>query len=171
MKKTSKLMMAAVMMMATLNLVSCGDDDEKNNEGSNSNSYAFIYMGRTLEPAQIVYANPTDDEIRDNFAALEFFVENKTDAELNSKIKIEKLSGPAEMDDLMICYGEECTSTGSMPWKSENIVFTPGINQNMMIKIEYMPSVVTSTTKYRITVGKGGNLTDPQVMYLVMNAD
>ena len=38
MKKISKLMMAAVMMMATLNLVSCGGDDEKNDEGSNSNS-------------------------------------------------------------------------------------------------------------------------------------
>lgn len=163
MKKISKLMMAAVMMMATVSFASCSDDEKESI--SDSNYYSILYMGRTLEAGQTVYFNPTDDEITNDFATVTLLINNKTEQELNTKMKIEKLSGPEVMNNLLVCYGETCT-TGTCPWTSSNMALHPGVNQDMAIKIEYSPSQVTSTTKYRITVGEGGNFKNPQVMYL-----
>ena len=166
MKNIFKYVAVAAICTAMIGLVSCKKED---NTTSASKSYAFVYQGQTIEPNQTIDFHPTGDEVRNDFATVEFLIENKTSEELSSVMKVEKVEGPDALNDLMICYGATCKN-GSCPWVSDPFTLVPGINQNMMIKLDYFPSNVTSKTVYRVTIGKGTSMSDPQVMLINVNA-
>ena len=164
MKKAFKILMAAVMMTATVGAVSCSKDkgDEKE-----STRFAFIYNGETLDAGQTIRHNPTQTELQDDQATVEFLINHKTENEINGKVQLEKLDGPVAMDTLTIHIGQSTSEIkGNWPWKSENIAIAPGVNQNKKIKIVYKPSGVTALTRYRFVVGEGGNLSDPEVIFI-----
>lgn len=164
MKKTSKILMAAFVMIATMGVASCNKDTGDERE---STRYAFIYKGDTVDPGETIRHTPSQSERQNDLATVEILIKNKTDNELNSKILLEKLDGPVAMDTLVIHIGQSTSNIkGNWPWKSDNIALAPGVNNNKAIKIDYHPSGVTATTRYRLAVGEGGNVSDPEVLFI-----
>lgn len=165
MKNIFKYVAVAAISIAMMGLVSCKKDDST----TESATYAYVYQDQTVKANETIVFHPSQQEIRDDFATVEFLIENKTSEELSSVMKVEKVEGPEALNDLMICYGSTCKN-GPCPWVSDPFMLVPGINQNMVIKLDYFPSQVTSKTVYRITIGKGTSISDPQVMLLNVNA-
>ena len=177
MKNVFKYLAAMVMGFALTGMVSCGDDPEPeptqdptpNNVDPTvqSGSYVFHYMDRDLEPGQTVYYYPTQEQAQNKWAEVVFYIENKTDANLETVMKVERISGPEAFDDMTICFGESCKN-GTCPWTSAAFSLVPGVNDEMPIKVEYDTRNAAEPGVYQITVGKGAAMADPQVMYLWM---
>ena len=167
-----KNLMALATMAATLGMVSCTEKENVNTETpSNSDEvlYVFHYQGRTLEPGQTVYFYPTAEDIQDDWSTTtDIFIENTSDADLQSVLKLEKVSGNDAADEVLFCFGEQCRSA-ACPWTSETLTITPGINENLPLHVQYTPSEVEGTTVYRITVGKGSSLSNSQTMLLSLS--
>ncbi len=163
MKKTFKLLLAATLLSVTFGAVSCSKDGDERE----STRFSFIFDGETLDAGQTIRHTPTQTELQNNLATVEFLIKNKTENEINGKVQLEKIDGPVSMDTLTIHIGQSTSEIkGNWPWKSENIAIAPGVNQNKKIKIDYKPSGVTAYTKYRFVVGEGGNLSDPEVIFI-----
>lgn len=170
MKNVFRIMLAAAMGVAMLALVACDPekpapepDNSSTENYTESNSYGIIYNNQTVAAGATIVYTPSAAEIENDFAAVDFLINNKTDGNLRTCLKVELVEGPEAMKNIMMCYGITCKQ-GVCPWLSEPFTLTPGINQDMMIKFEYNPSSVTSKTTYRITVGLGTELADPQVI-------
>ena len=169
MKTMIKLLTAAAMLIAVTGFVACNDEKE-NTTYTDSKSYAIIYEGENVAAGQTVTFHPTARQIEQDFASIDLLMENKTESNLQTCLKIEKTEGPAEMDNMMVCYGETCKSP-TAPWTSDPFTLVPGINEDMLIRFDYTPSSVTSKTTYRFTVAKSGSMADPQVIYLTVCAE
>lgn len=146
------------MTIVMMGLVSCGDKDEPA-------IYGFQYDGKAVAADATVYFTPTTTQVRDDWAVAEFMMENLTDANLETVMKVEVVSGPTELNALTICFGETCR-IGTCPWTSDPFTLVPGVNTEVPVHLEYAPSVINGTSVYRITIGKGAALENPQVMYI-----
>ena len=177
MKSIFKTMAFVAMSIALAGVVACGEKENTTPEPQpepvpptqESSTFAFHYQGRTLEAGQTVYFYPSADEAENDWATVHFMMENKTEANVGTYMKVELAEGPEALNNLTICFGETC-KTGTCPWTSDVISLTPGINQNLEVALDYVPSQVTSKSVYRITIGKGPSLEDPQVMFVDMAA-
>ena len=174
MKNIFKYLAVAAMSVALTGLVACDPEPKPEPEPApdttpsnyeESGSYAIQYHGDVLTAGQTINYYPTEEEFTNDLANFKFYINNKTDGNLSTCLKIEKMAGDDVMDNIMICFGETCKS-GVCPWISDPFNLVPGVNENLPIKFSYSPSLVTSTTKYRFTIGKGTDLEDPQVMIL-----
>ena len=162
MKSIFKYLAIAAMSIVLTGLVACGEKNEKD-------YYAFQYDGQTVAAGATVEYVPTSTEIRNDWASIEFFLENKTDGDLPTVMTVKRVDGPAAFDALSICYGETC-KTGTCPWTSDAFTLVPGVNQNLKVTIDYGPSSATEPGVYEITIGKGSSLEGAQVMYLKMTS-
>ncbi|MBO4586431.1 MAG: hypothetical protein J5677_01265 [Bacteroidales bacterium] len=176
MKKITKYFMAVVLTMAMTGFSGCGEKDNGNEEQpvTESTTYAIHHMNRVLEAGQTVYYHPTESQKDNDWAIVEFLLENKSTENQLTYLKVERIDGPSSFDELTICFGTDC-HIGTCPWitkENEAITLVPGVNNNIPISVEYVPSnAASSNGVYRITVGKGSSLSDPQVMYLNMAAE
>ena len=168
MKKTIRIVLAAAMSMAMLTLAACKDKPEDNNALTESLTYAVIWDGSAIAAGATIDYHPSLIETEMDFAALDILFENKTDSDQPTAIKMEKVEGPASMDNLMICFGVTCNEF-PIPWTSDVVTMHPGINEDQVLKVEYAPSQITSNTTFRLTVGKTAALNDPQVVYIKFN--
>lgn len=180
MKNIFKYLAVMAMGVALTGQVSCGDDPEpepdNNNNGSpvvvdptvQSGSYKFHYLDRDLQPGQTVYYYPTQEEADNEWADVDFYIENLTGSNLETVMKVERIGGPEAFDALTICFDEICKN-GTCPWTSDAFTVEPGVNDNLTIKVEYNPRSATEPGVYQITIGKGASLADPQVMFLSMS--
>ena len=172
MKTKKKHLMAMALMAATIGMVGCTEKENNNTDTPDTSDevlYAFHYQDRTLEPEQTVYFYPTADDVQENWATTtDIFIENLTDANLQSVLKVEKVSGNAAADTVLFCFGEQCMSA-ICPWTSGALTVTPGVNDNLPLHVQYSPNSVEGTTVYRITVGKGSSLVGKQVMLLSLS--
>lgn len=159
MKKVFRIMLAAAMGVAMLGFTACKEKE------SNPDIYSFIYEGQAASDGQNIVYTATSDEVRNDWAIVEFLLENKTDANQQACLKVERIEGPEAMNDINICFGETC-KTGKCPWTSEPFTLVPGINNDMNISFDYMPSQVTGKTVYRLTVGTGTSLSEPKTLLL-----
>lgn len=172
MKNIFKYLAVMAMSVAMMGLTACSDPDPdpepQPDPNTESTSFAFNYQGRTLEAGQTVYYYPTMSEVSNDWATVHLMMENRTDGNLDTYIKVELASGPETFNDLSICFGETC-KTGTCPWNYGPIVLTPGVNTNMEVLVDYMPSKAADAPGvYRITIGKGESMADPQTMFLSM---
>ena len=160
-----KLFLTAFVMMATVSLVGCSKDDEKEDNYTNSSSYAVRYQGRALEPGQKIVHTVTDAE-REVFEVIEaFHFENKTESALQTRYKVEFVEGAESMKEVPVCYGECRTVT--CPFSSEVFSLAPGVD-NQEFSIHCSPDFHDAGAKgtYKITVGKTGSMDDPQVFFV-----
>jgi hypothetical protein len=172
MKNIFKYLAVTVISIATLGLTACDPEPTPgpDNPTTESTSYAFHYQNRALEQNQTIYYYPTAQEVANNWATVHLFMENKTDVALETYMKVEVENGPESFNNLSICFGETC-KTGTCPWKYGPINLTPGVNTNMEVLLDYLPSnAAEANGVYRITIGKGADLEDPQVMFLSMSS-
>ena len=167
--------MAALFFTGAMSLNSCGPDDPEEPtkpeqpEVSQSSTYSFQYMNRTLEAGQTVYFHPDAEQLADDFAEVDFYMMNLTDQNQQTVMKVEHISGPASFGRIMLCLGE-CNQY-ICPWTSDVFTLTPGVNSNMKVAIEYSPSQATTDAVYRVTIGKGTAMEDPQVMLLNLSSN
>ena len=167
MKKTFRLMFATIMSVAMVGLVSC-KDKPNDDPITESTTYSVIYNGEAIAAGATIEYHASLNEIEHDFAALDILFENKADVEQPTAIKLEKVEGPDALNILMICFGETCNEV-PLPWTSYVVNFVPGINQDKELKLEYAPSQITSKTTYRLTIGKGATLSDPQIVLININ--
>lgn len=167
MKKIAKFFMAAMLTLGLAGITSCSKDD-KTEDNSGDPHFAFVYMNRTLEPDQTVYYYPTMEQTANDFAVVDFFIENTTSDAVNAVVKVERIDGPEAFDDLTICFGETC-KTGTCPWTSDPFVLHAGLNDDLPIHVDYVPSLATTPGVYRITVGESSALAHRQTMILSLS--
>jgi hypothetical protein len=169
MKKTMKFLLAAFVMMATVSLTGCNKDDENSGETyPASTSYAVHYQGQALAPGQKVVYNITDADKETDEATVDFYIKNLTQESLQTRFKVELEDGPESMKDLPVCYGQCKPVTCPYTWNVFTLV--PGLDQQAL-EIHCYPSMhdAGSQGTYKITVGKGGDMEDPQVFFLQFN--
>ncbi|MBR4773842.1 MAG: hypothetical protein IK010_05360 [Bacteroidales bacterium] len=171
MKTKMKHLMALAMMTATLGIVGCTEKEPAPTPEDNTGEvlYAFHYQGRTLEAGQTVYFYPTAEDVQEDWSTTtDLFIENTSNANLQSVLKLEKVSGNEAANTVLFCLGENCMSA-VCPWTSKTLTITPGVNENLPLHVQYTPSEVEGTTVYRITIGKGSSLTNSQTMLLSLS--
>ena len=172
MKNIFKTMSMIAISTAMFALSACGGDEPTpdNNETYNeSGSYAILYNGSAVAAGETLTFHPSASEIDFDWATIHLLPENKTGNALSTVMKVELAEGPDAMKDLSICYGETC-KTGVAPWTSDPFTLEPGVNQNMEILFDYTPSKVTAKTTFKLTMGKGTAMEDPQVIFINVNA-
>lgn len=170
MKSIFKYLAVVAISLATFSMVACKDDpvEPTPDETTESTSYAFQYQDTTPAAGATVDFTPNMQQSELDWAGVDFYMVNKTSENLETVMKVERVSGPASFDNLSICYGESC-KTGTCPYTSNVMTLEPGVNTNLRITIDYAPSAVTEETIYRITIGKGTSLQDPQVLKIKLH--
>lgn len=172
MKKMFKYLASLAMCVALAGLTACEpepDPEPTPDTYTESGSYAILYNGEAIAAGETLTYNPSIGETTNDLAVIHLLFENKTESPLSTVMKVEKIEGPAAMDDLMVCFGEECNSP-TAPWTSNPFTLEPGVNSDFPVTFDYAPSKVTSKTTYRMTIGKGSALEDPQVILINVNA-
>ena len=175
MKNIFKTLAIAAMSIAMVSLVACDpkpdpDPTPASDPTVASSLYAFQYDNQTVAPGDTIQFHPNRNQINNDMAQVDFYMVNKTEQELLTVMKVELVSGPAELNLLEICYSDNCR-TYPCPWTSDTFTLVPGVNTDMKMTIDYAPSVINGESIYRITIGKGAAMEEPQVMFLSMYAE
>ena len=170
-----KRLMVVALTFATMAMVSCGDKEnttpQEQEEQGGDPSYVFHYQERALEPGQTIYYYPKAGDVSEDWATTEdIFIENITNSNLQSVLKIEKVSGAPAFDRVMFCFGENCVEREA-GWASPPLTLVPGLNEDLPIHVQYKPSDVDGETVYRITVGKGTGLANAQTVLLNLKGE
>lgn len=160
--------MSAMLMMASVSFVACGDKEKDKDEPTTyeeSTTFAFYYGGQKIAAGGTVEAIPTEEQTRNDFAQMNLMIENKLDTEVGVKLNIVKVEGPSSADHIELCFDGSCREN-TCPWTTD--MFTLGVGQanSNIVTYDYMPSAITKTIIYRLTVGKGENMEDPQVIFI-----
>ena len=157
MKNIFKSLAMIALGTAMLTFASCSKTED------DAETYAIIYAGETLADGATITLQPSQNEIDMDFASIELLIDNKTTEKQETVMKVDMTEGPEAMKDLMVCYGETCKNP-TCPWTSDPFVLVPGVNEEMAIKFDYIPSKVSSTTVYCMTVAKAGSMKSPRVL-------
>ena len=166
MKKATRILMAAFVMAATFGFASCGDDTKDNPDPQpgqtyeESASYSILFNGNAVAAGSTV-------ESEEGFK-VDLLLANKTDGALGTRFKVEKVSGPDAMNKIGVCI-DVCTDQ-NCPYTSPNLNIAAGGQQ--YISIEYLSERATSmTATYKLTVGEGLALNNPQVIFVKLNVN
>lgn len=162
MKNMFKYLAAMAMGVALMGMVACTDPEVVE---ENLDIYAFQFNDQTVADGATVYFTPSISQVGNDWAQVYFYMENKSDANVETVMKVERMSGSAELDNLSICFGETCKA-GTCPWTSDAFTLVPGLNRDLPVIIDYSPSVISGTSVYRITIGQGAELKNSRVMLL-----
>lgn len=158
-------------MTATVSLIGCSKDEENENNNNQttyeeSNSFEIIYMNRELEAGETLNCNLTAEELEFDDAEVSLYVKNISSATAHRVYKVEFVEGPDSMKKVPVCYGQ-CTER-DLPYTSDAVNLAAGQTDATPIQIHLYPSNHgdAHTGTYKITVGEGQSLSDPQVCFL-----
>lgn len=163
-----KLFLTAFVMMATVSLVACGDDDKPENSSSDpeqyteSSTFALIYAEHAVAAGDTVVYTRTSQ-----LAVVNFDIVNKTQQSHDAYFRVEKLEGPAYMNDMGfctdVCDNFSCPFTAPSPAHP----FTIPAGGTEYFDFQFQGTFDTGTTAlYKIVCGSGEALEDPQVFFL-----
>lgn len=163
--KKMKLFLAAFVMMATVSLVGCSKDEEKTTYEA-STTFDIIHNNQTVAAGATVEYTLGAEEFD---GEVSLFVKNKSTNTVQRVFKVELVEGPATMANAPICYGQ-CTEQ-HLPYTSEPAAIAAGATDAQAIQIHLWPDmhVDAHTGTYKVTVGNGANLEDPQVCFVKFN--
>ena len=174
MKNIFKYLATAAMCISLTGLVGCEPEQvEPSNTPDptvESALFAFQYDGQVMKAGDTIQYHPSMNQTAIDQASVDFFLINKTEEELSSVMKVELMAGATALNSLQICYADNCR-VYTCPWTSDPITLVPGVNTDMKITIDYRPTDITTQSIYRVTIGKGTAMEEPQVMYLNMYAE
>ena len=163
-----KLFLAAFVMMATVTFTACGDKDNDPEEQSYQASATFdiLYSGQAVAAGATVEYALTAEEVSFDDCEVSLYVKNKSNATVQRVFKVELSDGPSSMANAPICYGQ-CTEH-QLPYTSEAVAIAAGTTDSKPIQIHLYPSQHgdAHSGTYKVTVGKGANLEDPQVCFV-----
>lgn len=166
MKNIFKYMATVAISIIGLSLTACEKEPEPTPANDvnyeESNTYAIYYQGSALTAGETITVSPTPEQRDNDDVEADIFMYNKTDNTLNTCFKVELVDGPATMGEAPICYGV-CQSK-PLPYTHEAIALAPGMDPTPIQVHVYMGMHEGATTgTYRITVGEGSELANPQV--------
>ncbi len=162
MKKTLKLLMAAVVMIATVSLAACSKDDDKKNSDNptpvDHNDFAIRQGGGIV--------NSGDTVLNDSYKVA-FFVFNQSSEAQTFSARVEKVSGPDAMNNISYCVN---LCYDPLPCERIKPSFTVEANGSQELDFEYMGDEHAKAL-YRLTVGKGSAMENPEVVYFQLNTE
>ena len=162
-----KLFLAAFVMMATVAFTACSEKDNDPKESYEaSTTFDILHNGQAVAAGATVEHTLTAEEIRNDDAEVSLYVKNKSNATVQRVFKVELSDGPSSMANAPICYGQ-CTEH-QLPYTSEAVAIAAGTTDSKPIQIHLYPSQHgdAHSGTYKVTVGKGANLEDPQVCFV-----
>ena len=170
MKKTFRILMAAFVLTATFGLTACDPDQDKPTpepiENYEPSSTYALYVGDTEIPVGDTYTyTATNDDLNNDEIVVYFIIENKTTSPAPTSHKFELVEGPTAFNGYEVCAGDTC------PWDGKPYIMQPGKNPTKPIKYDIIPSECPagSSALYKLTVGRGNGLSDPQVIFFRLN--
>lgn len=169
MKKATRILMAAFVMAATFGFASCEDENkDKPATGQTyeaSTSYAIYVNGSEIPAGETYTYTASETDINDDIVVVNFIIENKTADQLNTSHRIELVEGASAFEGYEVCAGTTC------PWDGKPYGLNPGMNPDYPIKYDIVPSQCPagSSALYKLTVGQGNGLADPQVIFFRLN--
>lgn len=196
MKKTMKFLMVALIATSLVALGACVKEEVKpdptptdntdttpdpgDNPGDNpgdtitfdeSTTYTIHYGETALAAGDTVFYNITSTNMENDFVKIDFFIENKTEETVSTVLKVEWEDGVQSMKTLDICTPERCFSNQTCPYTSISFTVTPGIDIYAPFSLEFAPSEYgpDAWAVYRVTLGKGTELADPEVIFVHVN--
>lgn len=181
MKKFTHFLMASLFMTAMIGFAGCSkEDDNKDNNHHNDNpnpqeeyeestSYAIYYGGEKVLAGQTVVYNLTDRHRDDDYVSVEFIPENLTGGVAMTVVRLDMIEGPNSMKNISFCT-DMCRDV-TCPYTSDPYQLEPGMNSITPISYHCYPSQKGSgvSALYKLTVGLGENIEDPQVFFLRVN--
>lgn len=168
MKKFTHYFMAAMLTLASAGFMACEEENNNPTTYTESALFSFYYQGQKIAAGDTVEAIPTSEQIRIDFANMDLMIDNKTGAEVQVKLKAEKIEGPAAADHIELCFDGACRE-GNCPWITDLFTLVAGQGDANKVTYDYTPSAITQPIVYRLTVGKGGNMEEPQVIFIKHN--
>lgn len=164
MKNTWKLLIAAVTVL-TLGLTACNKDDEDDNGNTpltESTTYQITYN------SEVVMAGDTIDN---GSFSVKVKVKNITETNQQTYVKVERVAGSSAMNSVILCTNI-CYDATPCPFVSES-AFTIYANSEQEVELKYFsltPHKTEMNATYRITVGKGTSLDDPQIYFCTLTS-
>lgn len=180
MKKTIKVLLGALLATTLVALSACGKEKEEvkptpdTTPDENTAAFVLYHEGAAVNTNDTVKytLNATDYEL-DN-VRIDFVLENQSEQPMQVAAKIERIAGARSMDNLFgFCTTERCYSDVTCPYTSAPFAVAPGMNSTTPIAVDFMPSAHNAGVwaTYRMTIGKGANLSDPLVFFLHVDLD
>ncbi len=177
MKKTHRFLAAAFALAMLFSFTACGDKDNDTDKPaptpdvhepwqeevhSASSTFGLHYKGSEVAAGSLITYVGTDDDIANEMIAVSLVIENKTESDVVTMQKVELVEGPNSMKEVSIC------GNGSCPWDGNAYTTVPGLNAAIPVAIEVHTPDHTRPVDavYRVTVGQGRSLADPQVVFL-----
>ena len=164
--KTTKLFLAAFVMMATMGFVACGDEDKTEPstpdpvQYTESSSLTIKYEGNAVAAGDTaIYTHTT------GMPMMFFDVVNKTQVSRDVYFKVEMLEGPASMGSMGLCTDVCNNFTCPFIAPNPNRPFTIPAGGSNSFDLQFMGEE-GSTAVYKMTGGIGQDLQDPQVIFL-----
>lgn len=167
MKNIFKYMAIVAISIIGLSLTACEPEPDPTPAPDvnyqESTAYAIYYDGQALTAGQTITVSPTAEQIANDDLEADLYMFNKTENTLNTCFKVELVEGPESMSkDVPVCYG--VCQARNLPYTHEPITMGPGMNNSPIQLHVYMTMHEGTTTgSYRITVGEGTELANPQV--------
>ncbi|MBP3763066.1 MAG: hypothetical protein J6I49_04190 [Bacteroidales bacterium] len=180
MKKVTKLLAMALMLAGAAFGAACGNDDDKPtppppltwenpdpSDYTSSGTYAMHYQNKPLPTGNTIEYRITEADFSTEQAIVMLIIENKTSQDEVTSQGIELLEGPEALRNVDIC------GAGSCPWDGNPYILEPGINNEKFLAIEFDPNTVARpyTALYKVTVGKGRRMEDPEVVFMRVIAE
>ena len=168
MKNIFKYMAVMAISIVGLSLTACEPEPEPEPTPEpvtyeESTAYAIYYEGQALTAGQTITITPTEAQIGLDDVEADLNMYNKTDNTLNTCFKVELVEGPESMGkDVPVCYG--VCQMQQLPYTHAPISLAPGLDSRPVQLHVYMSMHEgINTGTYRITVGEGTELANPQV--------
>lgn len=163
----------AVAMLAFAGLGSCSKDDDKKSNSTpapapapevvytESNTFAIKYEGASVaagDTVTYVYSGAA-------IPVVNFAVVNKTSEPKNAFFKVEKLEGPAVMNEMGFCT-DVCDDFACPFVAPSERNFTVPAGEEAHFHMQFLLDEGTGTALYRMSAGSGHEVQDPQVIFV-----
>lgn len=169
MKSIFKYLAIAAMGIALTGLVACEPDPEPEPEPTpdpgnytESSTFSLKYKNNAVAAGDtIVYVHTT------GLPMVDFYIVNKTQENHNAFVKVEKLEGPSSMNSMGFCTDVCDNFTCPFVAPKPSRPFTIPAGNSGYFDLQILNNVESGTVAlYRLTIGSGQELEDPQVVFL-----
>ena len=179
MKTLFKYFMMATLAMTTVALSGCTKDDPKPDpepepapaeptinpdDYTPSGTYTVTYEGDAIDAGNILSYAVSAAELEDNFIKVDFKVNNNSSEAQSTAVSADLIYGPESFREIGICI--LTCQNGTAPFTCTPVNIAAGGEQNVDIEVFAGATGVYHSAIYKITVGKGQLLLDPQVFFL-----
>lgn len=180
MKKLVKFFMAVAIVFGAAAVSSCDPEDPTPNpdptpeapaeptinpdEYENSPVYSVKYDGATVNAGDIVTRPISDAEMDDAFVVVDFTIKNESMEAQSTVAYMDMIYGPESFREIGICIST--CQNGTAPFACNPYEIAAGAEQSLELEAFPGDKGVYHSAIYKVTVGQGQELNNPQVFFL-----